>query len=157
MTITTPSRRGSPEFWLTPLIGLCLLGPPIWHWRMRLLIGPFARGWHAELKANIALDILIGLAPLLVAAGVQRLLRIAKWPTWTHGLAAGLIGAAIVGAFYYYALYPLANWTLAQDESWGNAIVMYADDAFGLGIVAGLAVFASTVATSVLMRRRMPV
>ncbi|WP_443751218.1 hypothetical protein [Asticcacaulis solisilvae] len=151
---TRTSKQGSPELWLTPLIGLCLLGPLIWHWRMRLLIGPFARGWHAELKANILLDILIGLAPLLVTAGVQRLLRIPKWPTWAQGLSVGVLGAVIVGTFYYYALYPLANWALASDESWGNDLIMYADDAFSLGIAAGFGVFASAFAINALVRRR---
>jgi len=155
MTIATSLRRGSPEFWLTPLIGLCLLGPLIWHWRNSLLIGAFAHGeWHLPLRENIALDIVIGLVPLLVAAGLQGLLRTSKWPAWTQGLAAGILAAVIVGMFYYYALYPLANWALPQTEGWGNDIQMYADDIQGLGIVAGLAVFASTIVSSILMRRR---
>ncbi len=148
---------GSPELWVTPVIGLVLLAPLIYHWRLPLAaaVGSVPAGdWRIQLKANIGLDIAIGVVPMFAAACLQRLLRAWRWPGWARGLAGGLIGALFVGVFYDYALYPLSHGFKPYDEGEGNVLAIYAGDIFGLAIVGGFAVFASVMLISILIRRR---
>jgi len=77
---SSPGSRSarSPELWLTPIIGLILLGPLIYHWRWQLAENAapaFATDWRMQLRENIGFDIVIGTFPLFAAACLQRLLR----------------------------------------------------------------------------------
>lgn len=148
---------GAPELWLTPVIGLFLLGPLIYHWRLPFAESAgsaFANDWRMQLRENIGLDIIIGIVPLFAAACLQRLLRGWKWRGWVQGLAGGLIGSLIVGVFYYYALYPLSHWLKPHDEGEGNVMAIYMSDIFGLAMLGGVAVFASFMVTSLLIQRQ---
>jgi hypothetical protein len=147
---------GSPELWVTPVIGLVLLGGLVYHWRLQLaeFAGPAsANDWRIQLKANVGLEIVIGIIPLFAAAVFQRLLRGWNWHGWIQGLAGGLIGSLIVGAFYYYALYPLPHWFKPYDEGEGNVMEIYTSDIFGLALLGGIAVFASFLVVSMATQR----
>ncbi len=158
-TSTRPSFRqnaGSPELWLTPVIGLLLLGPLIYHWRIPFaeIPGPaFAGDWRMHLRANIGLDIGISIVPLFTTAALQRLFRAWKWHGWVRVPATGLIGGLTVCVFYYYALYPLSHWGKPRDEGAADVTAIFLDHLFALAILGAFAVFASVTATSVLTAR----
>lgn len=114
----------------------------------------YSGNWHTQFRANIVLDILLGLVPLLAGACVQRLLRFLKWRVWIQSIVAGAICGIMVGLFYFYALYPIANWALAESEGVGNDLDKYWGAVSDFGVFGGIGTVASTFATSVLIRHR---
>lgn len=153
-SLSNNGTNRSPEFWLTPGIGLCLLAPLIWHWRIPLAEHSWAiLGEHqlAHLGEKVALAVCVGVVPLLVVAGVLRALRAWKWPGWAQVIAALVIGYLAVYYFYYYAIYPFPHWELAQDEGQGNTLAIYDGDVFFLGVFSALAAALSAILTKWLM------
>lgn len=153
---TSTGHGESPELWLTPMIGMCLLGPLIWHWRLQLAEHSWAiLGDHqlAHIGGKVALAVAIGVVPLFVTACGQRLIRAWKWPAWLQAIAVLVIGYFVADIFYYYALYPFAHWAPPQDEPQGNTMTIYVDDIPVLGILGAVAAALSAAATSWLLRR----
>ncbi len=146
--MTTKTSPRISELWLTPLIGLLLLGPLIYHWRLHLseMAGPaFADGWRPHFKADIRFDIAIALIPLLVTACLQRLLRAVAGTSWLPILAAAVAGGVITGVFYYYALLPIPYDLKILEEGIGNDMTIFIDDIQCLGFLGGIATAASAL------------
>lgn len=137
---------GSPELWLTPLIGVPLL--------------TYYIRYHGFLLAgSIVPTILIGITPLAATAVVQRILRAMKWNGWVRVLIAVVVGYALLYGCYYYARYPS---DLFRDpermridpEGTGDDMTIFKYQCDNFGIIGALAAMASTLLTMVLTRRR---
>jgi hypothetical protein len=149
-------KEGSPELWLTPLIGICLLAPMIWHWRIPLTeYGWAIFGNHrwAHFKEPVGLAAVAGVVPLFVTACLQRVLRAWKWHLVVQVIAALAVGYLAVYYFYYYALYPFPHWALAQDEGQADGLAIYESDIWALGVLGAVAALLSKVVTHWLTRR----
>ena len=144
------NRNRFIELWLTPVIGLALLSPLIYHWRLPFAEASIPDDWRTHLRTNVGLDCLAGIIPLFAAGCWLRLFRAWKWQSWLRVLAAVLTGCLIVGLFYYYALYPLPGWHAPSEEGEGNIVTIYNSDIFLLAILGGFAALASTLVAAAL-------